>query len=407
MLPHDAGAGQAGGPTRFRPRAVLAACWLAFFWVQSSRAILYSAMPALSAETGLDPTSVGLITGALYAGFAVAVYISGFLPISRRLAIAGGAVVTSLTNVAFAWSGSVPAMLSIAAIGGAGVGLYLPRGTAAIVEAFRPEQRARALGWHELAASAGLMAAPLFMGGMLLVAPWRVAVMLWSLVGLGTALVVWRWVPDAVAPAGGGGGGRLVLDARVLAVACMGGACFAVISGFFTMLPTIVATGWGATPAAAASFAGWTRASGLVGALAGGWLADLAGRVPSLVGWYLAILAAVVGLWFLDYGAAFAALVMVMTVAASGGATAYYALMGDTFRPAERERVFGLIAATASLIGTVVTPVTLGLVLDRISARAPLVALTGAPLLGLAGVVLYRCASPSTSIRAMSDRNIE
>ena len=30
-------------------------------------------------------------------------------------------------------------------------------------------------------------------------------------------------------------------------------------------------------------------------------------------------------------------------------------------RPVERERVFGLIAATASLIGTVATPITLGL----------------------------------------------
>jgi len=55
----------------------------------------------------------------------------------------------------------------------------------------------------------------------------------------------------------------------------------------------------------------------------------------------------------------------------------------------------------------VVTPVALGLVLDRISARAPLVALTGAPLLGLAAVVLYRLASPSTNVRARSDRNIE
>lgn len=81
---------------------------------------------------------------------------------------------------------------------------------------------------------------------------------------------------------------------------------------------------------------------------------------------------------------------MVMTAAASGGATAYYALKGDAFRLAEREPVYGLLAATASLSGTVVTPVILALVLARISARAPLVALTGAPLLGLAGVVLYR-----------------
>jgi len=373
-------------------RAVLAACWLAFFWVQGSRAILYSAMPALSAETGLDPAVVGLITGAMYAGFAVAVYVSGFLPISRRLAIGGGAVMTSLANAAFAWSGSLPAMVVIVTLGGAGVGLYLPRGTAAIVEAFPPERRARALGWHELAASAGLMAAPLFMGGMLLVASWRAAVTVWSLVGLATALVVWRWIPDAVGSPSARRGARLALDARVLVLACMGGACFAVISGFFTMLPTIVAAGWGATPAAAASFAGWTRASGVVGALGGGWLADLAGRVPSLAGSYLAVLAAIVGLWCLDYGVAFGGLVMVMTVAASAGATAYYALMGDTFDVDERERVYGLIAATASVIGTVVTPVTLGLVLARFSARAPLVALAGAPLLGLAAVGLHRAS---------------
>jgi MFS family permease len=380
---------------------VLAACWLAFFWVQSSRAILYSAMPALSVEIGLAPATVGLITGTLYAGFAVAVYASGFLPLSRRVAIAGGSVLTALCNVAFAWSVSLPVMLVIAAFGGAGVGLYLPRGTAAIVEAFPPARRARAMGWHELAASAGLMAAPLFMGGTLLLASWRVAVTLWSAVGLATAVVVWRWVPGAAPVAGGRRGARLALDARVLALACMGGACFAVISGFFTMLPTIVASGWGATPAAAAGFTGWTRSSGLVGALLGGWLADLTGRLRSLVGWYAVVLAAVVGLWFLDYGMAFGGLVMVMTVAASGAATAYYALMGDSFAPAERERVYGLIAATASLIGTVLTPVTLGLVLDRVSAPATLVALAGAPLIGCAGVALYWIAARRTRRRVV------
>jgi MFS family permease len=104
-------------------------------------------------------------------------------------------------------------------------------------------------------------------------------------------------------------------------------------------------------------------------------------------------LAAIAGLCFLDYGIGFGVLVMVMTVAASGGATAYYALMGDSFAPAERERVYGLIAATASLIGTVITPVTLGLVLDRVSARAALVALAGAPLIGCAGVALYRATT--------------
>lgn len=370
---------------------MLAACWVAFFWVQSSRAILYSAMPAISLETGLDPRGVGLVTATMYAGYTVAVYVSGFLPISRRVAIAGGAVLTAMTNVAFATVASVPAMVVIALFGGAGVGLYLPRGTAAIADAFRPGARARALGWHELAASAGLTAAPLFMGAMLLVAPWRLAVMLWSVIGLVTAAVAWRWVPDAAPmPLDAAARARPWLDVRVLTLACAGGACFAIISGFFTMLPTIVATGWGATPAAAATFTGWTRVSGLVGAVGGGWMADRAGRVPSLVAGHALVLAAVVALWFVDYGVVFGGFVMVMTAAASGAATAYYALMGDAFTPRERERVFSVIAATASLIGTVVMPMVLALVLDHVSARASLVALAGAPVLGLLGVGVYR-----------------
>jgi nitrate/nitrite transporter NarK len=218
--------------------------------------------------------------------------------------------------------------------------------------------------------------------------------MLWSVIGLAAAVVVWHWVPDAAAAAAGTTARvRPWLDARVLTLACMGGACFAIISGFFTMLPTIVATGWGATPAAAASFTGWTRASGVVGAVAGGWLADRAGRLSSLVAGHVAVLLALAALWFVDYGVAFGALVMVMAVAASGGATAYYALMGDAFPPRERERVYGVIAATASLIGTVGTPMALGVALDHGSARASLVVLAGAPALGLLGVVLYPGAS--------------
>ncbi|OGL13837.1 MAG: hypothetical protein A3F92_12360 [Candidatus Rokubacteria bacterium RIFCSPLOWO2_12_FULL_71_22] len=350
-------------------------------------------MPALSLETGLDPARIGLLTGTLYAGYAVALWASGFLPLGRRRAIVGGFLLTALGNVAFARSHSLGAMLVIAALGGAGIGLYLPRGTAVIVETFPPAARARAMGWHEVSASAGLMLGSLYVGALLLWVDWRTTVALWSVVGVAVCLAVWRWVPEGPATAARGAPGRLPLDARMPALAAMGGACFAIIAGFFTMLPTIAARGFGVAPAAAASFTGWTRSGGLVGALAGGWAADLAGRLPSLTAWFLVALVAVAGLAFLDYGAAFGALVVVMTVAASAGATAYYALLGDAYRPDERERVFSVVAAAASLVGSVATPVALGVVLSAFSARATLVALAGAPLLGLAGVLAFRRAT--------------
>ena len=100
----------------------------------------------------------------------------------------------------------------------------------------------------------------------------------------------------------------------------------------------------------------------------------------------------------MDYGLAFGALVMVMAVVASGAATAYYALMGDTFPARERERVFGVIAATASLIGTVAMPMAIGVALDRVSVRASLVVLAGAPAIGLLGALVYRVVSPARRV---------
>ena len=97
-------------------------------------------------------------------------------------------------------SGVDLAMLVIAALGGAGIGLYLPRGTAVIVETFPPAARARAMGWHEVSASAGLMLGSLYVGALLLWVDWRTTVALWSVVGVAVCLAVWRWVPEGLGP---------------------------------------------------------------------------------------------------------------------------------------------------------------------------------------------------------------
>jgi predicted MFS family arabinose efflux permease len=375
-------------PAAGRRLAVLIACCLGFFWAQTARAVLYSVMPAVSLELGLDAAQVGLVTGVLYGSYSVALYVSGFVPLPRRVVVVVGFVIAALGNVAFALTQSLGAMMVVATVGGIGAGVYLPRGTAALVETFEPARRARALGWHELAASAGLVVAPLFIAAALLVVSWRVAVAAWSVVGLATAAVAWQTLPDGPRRAAAAGPGAF--DARAVALACMGAASFAVISGFFTMLPTMAAQAWRVSPSAAAGFTGWTRTGGMAGALLGGWAADAIGRMPSVVGFHAIALAAALSLPFLPYGVGLGVVVLVMALAASAAATAYYALLGDTYRPEERERVFGPIQATASLLGSAATPVALGLVLARLSPGAALLAITAAPLLGLSAAALYR-----------------
>jgi nitrate/nitrite transporter NarK len=213
-------------------------------------------------------------------------------------------------------------------------------------------------------------------------------VALWSIVGLLAAVAAWQLVPNPP-PVPGSGRSRLALDWRILALASIGGSCFAVMAGFFTMMPTIAVTGWGFSPAGAASFTGWMRATGLGGSLLGGWVADRIGRVPGLAAWFLIGLGCAIGLALLDFGVVFGALIAVMTNAACAGATAYYALLGDAYRPGERERTFSLIAATASVIGSVATPVLLGLVLSASTARAAVAMMIAGPVIGLGGLGAY------------------
>jgi nitrate/nitrite transporter NarK len=233
------------------------------------------------------------------------------------------------------------------------------------------------------------MVAPAYVGAVLPVMSWRLSVVLWSVVGLVSAAAVWGYVPEAPRKTERSVA-RLSIDARIPVLACLGGACFTIMAGFFTMLPTLLVRGWQVSPASAASFTGWTRSSGLAGAALGGWVADRVQRRFAFVVWFGVMLVCVAVLGVLDYGVVMAITVMVMTAAATAAATAYYAQLGDAYRPEERERAFGIVAAAASLIGTVATPIGLGVALDASGARAALLALAGAPLIGLAGLAGWR-----------------
>ncbi len=372
---------------------VLAACFISFFWSQSSRAILYSVMPAISAETGLDPKLIGLLTGFLYGGYTLAMFVSGLLPWGRRATVVGGFLLTTVCNLGFALTSGLPAMLVLATLGGAGVGLYLPRGAAVLAETFLPQERARAMAWHEVAASAALMLAPLAAGALLVHVSWRTAVMLCTPIGLAAALAFWCWIPDAPPHRATAAGGAQFLEGRALALALMGGSVFMVIAGFPSMLSTIVNKGWGVSPAVAAGFVGWIRVGGIGGSLGGGWLADRYGRPATLMVTNLLTLACLLGMWLNGYGPLFSALTVVAITAASGASTAYYALLGDTFAAGERERVMGPISAAASLLGTVITPMALGYILEGFSAHATLAAVLTAPLIGLGALVWYLAAT--------------
>lgn len=376
------------GPTPARDVQVLVACCVAFFSVLSYRSVIYSAMPAVSAEIGLRTTTVGLIMAAIYTGHVVGVLSSPFLAVRRRHVVVGGLLVAAAAVVGFSMARSALGLAATGMAGGWGLGLYLTRGTAMIIETFAPGTRARAMGWHEVASSAGLMGGGLFVGLLLLVVSWRVTVVLWAGVALGAVVLVRRWMPD-------GSPARTVtarapLDLRIGALALLGGAGLAVHGGFYSILPTLLVDAGGLTPPAAATYAGWARTSGFVGALAGGWTSDRIGSRRSLAGWYTVALVGAGILPAAGFGWVFTAALVTMTVGACAAVTASYALLGDAYGPGEVERAFGLIAALVSVLGSVVTPIALGAALEHFGAVGAGLTIAMAPVLGLVGVGLYR-----------------
>lgn len=350
-------------------------------------------MPAVMDEMYLSAAQVGLITGTMFLGYAVAVWTSGFIPLSRHTAVIGGAVISVLGHLGFVLSHTVPLMLAMALISGAGVGIYLPRGVAVLAEAFPPTERARAFSVHEVAAMAAMMLGPLFLGVMMPLISWRGALALWSVVGLVAIVLFWRYVPPERADADGAAAvdaARLALDGRMVSLVGVGMAVFILLMGFVSVLPVIVATGWQVSPAAAASFVGLTRIGAVVGSVFGGLIADRFGRMQALFVAYSVPLVMLLFLYNLDYGLLFGVAVTVLTLTASVGTPAYYALVGDTYPAHLRARAAGVIGGTATMFGVVVTPVLLGWVLDHFAARNAFLVVMVTTAVGFAAMYWYR-----------------
>lgn len=379
----------------------LLACCIGFGWSQSARTLLYSIMPAVSTELGLDAARVGLIAGTLSAGYVVGIMISTLVPLGRRATVSGGFLLSLLASLGFALVSSLLPLLILSFISGMGLGFYLPRGASVIADVCPPENRARAMALHEVAANVGMMLASLFAGWCLRFMPWRAVMTLGCTVGLVAALAFWFWVPDSAGQTGETAAREpLRLDGRTPALALIGGTSFMTLVGFVAMLPTMVHVGFAVDPAASAGFVGWIRLWSMPGALVGGWLADRLGRTQSLTLSYAISLVSMLALSFVPYGILFGCLVVLAVAMASSCSTIYYTLLGDTYRAGQRERILSIVSPTASLMGGVMTPMLLGLILDATSARTTLLASLTGPVLGLLALAWFLAARRAAMSRA-------
>ncbi|KKM09637.1 hypothetical protein SY88_17600 [Clostridiales bacterium PH28_bin88] len=129
--------------TKGRMVYILFACWLTFFWIISYRAVYFTLVPLISLDLGLMPGQAGLLVDMLFFGYAVAVWLSSFIPARRKALVIGGLMLSLASQVAVMGITTFSMLLPITFLISFGGGLYLPRGVSLISDISNSRNRGK------------------------------------------------------------------------------------------------------------------------------------------------------------------------------------------------------------------------------------------------------------------------
>ncbi len=252
-----------------------------------------AALPLMREEWSASAAELGWVVSAYLLGYAIAVLV--VLPLTDRVrlarVIAGGALATSIANLAFAFGASdVVSASALRVVSGFGLaGVYMP-GVRLVAEISNPARRGSAVGLYVAAFYLGGSLSFFATGVLLQPFGWRGAALVLGLIALAA-------VPLAIASARGvvqATGERAHLDLGVL----RNGALVRTIAAYTghswelfvvrTWLAAFLAAAFalrGLSPtdasALASEWAALMLALGVPGVFVGGWASDRIGRARS------------------------------------------------------------------------------------------------------------------------------
>jgi predicted MFS family arabinose efflux permease len=262
------------------PRGVLALLLAVNILNYVDRQVVYALLPLIQGDLHLSDLQAGSLATAF-----MAVYMLAAPPIAywadtrgRKPWIAGGAALWSVATGAAALAGGFVSLFATRAAVGVGEACYGAISPSFVAERFPPESRSRALAVFSMAIPVG--SALGYAGGGLAgqFLGWRHAFWIVGLPGLLLSGLCW-FLPDdppreAAPPALDGY--REVWSVRTFRLVTLSGAAMTfALGGFAVWMPTFLHRAWGLGVArAGTTFGAVTVGAGLLGSLAGGWLAD-------------------------------------------------------------------------------------------------------------------------------------
>jgi EmrB/QacA subfamily drug resistance transporter len=160
--------------------------------------IVTIALPAISAEFGVQPALVSwvataylLTTASLLLGMGRLGDVWGL----RRLYV-WGLLIFGAGSLACALSGSIGALIASRVLQAVGASMLFAAGPALVTRTFPPERRGWALGYIALAVSAGLTVGPALGGVLLEKFGWPSLFLINVPLSVGVALLAWRLLPN-------------------------------------------------------------------------------------------------------------------------------------------------------------------------------------------------------------------
>lgn len=264
---------------------LLAWLWIAFALNYLDRQMVYSMLPALQADLGIEGARLGLIGSVFQWVYTLSMPLAGRLADlwRRDVLITASLVLWSIAALGSGLAGSEAAFLGWRGLMAITESLYYPTALALIASSYPAAARSRALGIHQSAQLVGAVAGGWYGGWAADHLGWRQGFRFAALAGIFYGGLLWwgiRRAPDSDTPAAAvasmGHSTLRLLRSKPYVGLCLAFAAFCARQWiFFAWFPTFLQERFGLSM----TESGWNgtlfiQSSAITGILAGGALAD-------------------------------------------------------------------------------------------------------------------------------------
>lgn len=349
--------------------------------------LIYVMLPVWQAEFGIGFAALGLIktvfSGTL-AGFQVP---AGFLAerYGTALILSGG---TALAGIGYCVAGVSSGLIGLILalfIGGLGASTQHPLASSLITRAFGPGRTMKALGTYNFSGDIGKMTVPAVASLLLVVMPWRHALILLGSVGVLAAIAIYVVVPRLPPPVTAdsrttGNGKRGVPAYGFPLLLAIGVVDSATRMAFLTFLPFVLTAKGAALPTVGLALT-LVFAGGAAGKLVCAFIGARIGVIPTV--WLTEIVTAIGIAALLPLPLEFAMVLLpVVGVALNGTSSVLYGSVPDLVPQSRHSRAFGIFY-TGTIGAGAISPAIYGLLGDAVGPQTTLIVVACALLLTL------------------------